>query len=218
MAREPSMPLALLCTQDSSPNISTPSWPSSGGSGVLIMLDLDAPYENTRVSSLHWLVTGVTLANEAMSPSAENRVELNKPSPQVAYEKPEPPIGDVAHTYAFYLFAPTPASFSIPPSYGNLAERRTPFNLTQFLQDCGLEEQSAIARNHFRVRNLAGTPTGTFPPPRVSETAAQLSSAVAPSQTSVVFQGGSVKLVAEPGALVGMITALLSASTALILK
>ncbi|KAH7095198.1 hypothetical protein FB567DRAFT_22452 [Paraphoma chrysanthemicola] len=227
----------MLEDMESSPNISTPSWPSSGGSGVLIMLDLDAPFENTRVSSLHWLVTGVTLTNEAMSPSVANLVELNKPSPQVPYEKPEPPIvsrssaithillflsnkyqGDVAHTYAFYLFAPTPPSFSIPASYGNLAERRTPFDLTQFLRDCGLEEQSVIARNHFRVRNLAGTPTGAFPPPRVSETAAQLSSAVAPSQTSVVFQGGSVKLIAEPIALVGMITALLSASTALILK
>jgi hypothetical protein len=82
----------IVTDMDNSPNISTPSWPSSGAAGLLIMLDLDTPYENTRVSSLHWLVTGVTLTNKSLSPSQEHLAELNIPSPQVDYQQPEPPI------------------------------------------------------------------------------------------------------------------------------
>ncbi|KAF2024677.1 hypothetical protein EK21DRAFT_78158 [Setomelanomma holmii] len=202
---------------ENAPNLSTPSWSSSGGSGLLIMLDLDTPYDNTRVSSLHWLVTDVTLANNVVSPTAQNPGQLNKPSSRVSYQMPEPPIGDVAHTYAFYLFAPTPASFTIPSSYSKLADSRTPFNLTRFLADCGLDQQSVVARNDFRVRNLAGTPTGSFPPPRASKTVLALSSAAAPSQTGAVSQGVSTNLGVVGQGILGSMAAVLTVFSAFII-
>lgn len=95
------------------------------------------------------------------------------------YMIPKPPVGDVAHSYAFYLFS-VPPSFSLPSQYTGLgsgdffddegtligAETRAPFNVTQFLLDCGLDDDDLLARNHVRVRDLAGHPTQTFPPPR----------------------------------------------------
>lgn len=168
------------------PNISTPAWPTSSSTALLFMLDLDWPLAHTRVSHLHWLATSITLAlspDGTPSPSDENSTALlSIPSPfAVQYLPPAPPTGDVAHTYAFFLFA-TPASFSLPAQYADLgaadardengtlipAEARAGFDVDVFLADCGLSEADLLARNHVRVRDLAGSPEreGGFPPAR----------------------------------------------------
>ena len=162
------------------PNISTPAWSPSTPSALLFMVDLDWPLDTQRVSRLHWLVTGLTLSGSTAPPDGNNTAVLNIPDPPVAqYMPPAPPVGDVAHSYHFYLFA-TPPSFSLPSQYLGLgegdsfdengtitgAETRAPFDVNQFLLDCGLDEQDVLARNHVRVRNLAGHPTTTFPPAR----------------------------------------------------
>lgn len=144
------------------------------------MVDLDWPLENERVSRLHWLATGLTLSSTASPPDGNTTALLTIPDPHAtAYMPPAPPIGDVAHSYAFYLFS-VPPSFSLPSQYQGLdagdsvdengtltgAETRAPFNVNQFLLDCGLADDDMLARNHVRVQNLAGHPTTTFPPPR----------------------------------------------------
>lgn len=164
------------------PNISTPRWSSPSDSAILMMIDLDAVFENTRVNLLHWLVTDVTLANTNSDPSPDNPRPLNIPDAQVSYIQPDPPVGDIAHTYQFYVFSPQPNGFSLPSRYSNLADTRAPFDLDQFLSDSGLGQADIVASNHFRVRNLAGQPTMTFPPPRVSETSSVQSRL--PSQTN----------------------------------
>lgn len=181
---------------------------------MLIMLDLDAPYDDKRTSSLHWLVTGLTISST--SPTAENPSQLTIPNSnsQVEYQQPAPPIGDIAHTYAFYLIAPVPESFT-PPS--DLEANQTPFNLGQFLSDAGIGEENVVARNHFRIRNLKGTPTAAFPSPRVSETAGVMGDGVlaVPSQTSATTSegkggklGGDVGRAVRVGALVGLMALL----------
>jgi hypothetical protein len=162
------------------PNISTPTWNPSNPSAFLFMVDLDWPLDNQRVSRLHWLVTGLTLSGTAPPPDGNNTALVNIPDPPVVqYMQPAPPVGDVAHSYNFYLFS-TPPTFSLPSQYHGLgdgdsfdengtmfgAETRAPFDVNQFLLDCGLDEEDVLARNHVRVRNLAGHPTTTFPPAR----------------------------------------------------
>ncbi|KAH7346003.1 hypothetical protein BKA66DRAFT_386878, partial [Pyrenochaeta sp. MPI-SDFR-AT-0127] len=137
---------------------------------VLLMIDLDAPLDSARVSHLHWLVTDVTVVNSDSNPSPESVAPLNIPNVQVPCIQPEPPVGDVAHTYQFYLFSPQPSGFSIPARYSNLSENRAPFSLSHFIKDTGLEQTPIVARSNFRVQNLADHPTMTFPPPSASET------------------------------------------------
>lgn len=175
------------------------------------MVDLDAPYEDRRVTSLHWFVSGVTVSGSA---SAQNPAELTLPSPQVDYLGPEPPIGDIAHTYAFYLIAPVPSSLNIPAS---LAGNRTPFDLEQFLKDSNLEN-NIIARNHFRVRNLKGTPTAAFPAPRASETAPMLSGAARPTESSATFEGTAGKMERKGKGALAFLTAMLMGFTTFIFE
>ncbi|KAF2827496.1 hypothetical protein CC86DRAFT_369605, partial [Ophiobolus disseminans] len=148
------------------------------------MLDLDTPLSPTlRAPSIHWLAT--------LSPSPS----LNVSSTHTAYQPPEPPIGDVAHTYAFFLFAPAPANVVVPA-------QRSPFNWEDFLRGNGLAERDVVARNHFRVRNLAGTPTvEVFPPERARET---VSLASGTGAAGAVFTGGvgSSRVKSGMGALV----------------
>lgn len=163
------------------PNISTPAWDQANPSALLFMVDLDWPRDNQRVSRLHWLATGLTLSSTTPPPDGNNTALVDMPDPSVVqYMQPAPPVGDIAHSYNFYLFA-TPPSFVLPSQYTNLgdgdsfdengtliaAETRAPFDVEQFLLDCGLDDSDVLARNHIRVRNLAGTdPTVTFPPAR----------------------------------------------------
>jgi hypothetical protein len=148
------------------PNVSTPAWGSTA-SGMLIILDLDVPRENERVSLVHWLVTGVALTSNDPPPNENNTVLLTSPEPAVSYIRPNPPVGDIAHSYHFYLFQ-QPDNFALPSQYQDLENNRAPFNLTQFLADSGIPETGLLASNHFRVRNLSGSPDRTFPPPRAT--------------------------------------------------
>jgi hypothetical protein len=163
------------------PNISTPAWSQANPSAFLLMVDLDWPLDNERVPRLHWLVTGLTLSSANPSPDGNNTAVVNIPDPPVVqYMQPAPPVGDIAHSYNFYLFATLP-DFVLPSQYTGLgdgdsfdengaliaAESRVPFDVEQFLLDCGVDDSDVLARNHVRVRNLTGTdPNKTFPPAR----------------------------------------------------
>lgn len=131
------------------------------------MVDYDAPYQDTRVPSLHWLASGVSLSSS--SPSTESPTPITIPSnAQVPWQPPNPPIGDIAHTYAFYLIAPVPNDLDISDNLRGDGGR-TPFDLKEWLEERNLEG-NVVARNHFRIRNLKGTPTAAFPGPRPRET------------------------------------------------
>jgi hypothetical protein len=146
------------------------------------MVDLDWPLENTRVSRLHWLVTDLTLTTSSPPLDGNNTALLNIPDPHaVAYLRPAAPVGDIAHSYNFYLFA-QPAGFTLPSQYSGLddpdsvnedgelvgGDARAPFDVQLFLSDCGLDEGDLLARNHVRVRDLAGHATTSFPPARAA--------------------------------------------------
>jgi hypothetical protein len=170
---------------------------------------LDTPYGDTRVSSLHWLVTGISpsTSQPSSSPNSEDLIPLTIPTSQVQYNPPNPPAGDFAHTYAFYLIAPLPSPFNLP---AGLERNRTPFTLGQFLKDAGLGEESIVARNHFRIRDLKGLPTMSLPAPRASETAPALdANAVVPTPSGVrevaAGRGGKVQMSVGWGALVGLV-------------
>ena len=149
------------------PNISTPVWVSASDNknstvpyGVLLMVDLDVPRNNTRVQLLHWLATNVTLgSNEAIS----NSTPLVVPDLPIPYLQPSPPLGDVPHMYNIVLFQ-QPANFSIPVQYSNLTNNRVFFNVSRFVRDAGLGQP--LAGSYFQVQNLSGTPTTTYPPAR----------------------------------------------------
>jgi hypothetical protein len=182
------------------PNVSTPAWGSTA-SGMIIMLDLDVPRDNTRVSLVHWLVTGVALTSSNPPPSGENTVLLTSPEPAVSYIRPDPPVGDIAHSYHFYLFQ-QPDNFALPPQYRNLEDNRAPFNLTQFLADSGIPETGLLASNHFRVRNLSGSPETTFPPPRATTIDLEASPSESAATTGSQQSAGSTASIAwEKGVL-----------------
>lgn len=183
------------------PSISTPVW-SSGSSGpqqgVLLMVDLDVPRNNTRVQLLHWLATNVTLS----AVSGTNQTALTVPNGPVPYVQPSPPVGDVPHSYTFVLFA-QPANFSIPAQYSNLTANRVFFNTSKFVSDAGLGP--ALAGNYITVQNLTGTPTTTFPPARPTATGAGNGSTIVP------FPGAASSLEAGGKAMwAGLATAVLA--------
>lgn len=122
------------------------------------MVDSDVPRNGTRVQLLHWLVSGVTLAEG-------NSSALVIPSTAEAeYAPPSPPVGDVPHAYTFILFE-QPEGFSVPEQFNDVLQSRVFFDTAAFVAAAGLS-QPAIGANYIRVQNLTGTPTQTFPPPR----------------------------------------------------
>ncbi|KAF2622965.1 hypothetical protein BU25DRAFT_425223 [Macroventuria anomochaeta] len=137
------------------PDISTPAWDPSTPSALLFMVDLDWPLDNQRVSRLHWLVTGLTLSSTT-PPSGREQYR--------SFEYPRPAGGAVHAACASCLG--NGDSFDDDDGTLVAAETRAPFVVSQFLLDCGLDEAHVLARNHVRVRNLAGHPTTTFPPAR----------------------------------------------------
>jgi hypothetical protein len=177
------------------PSVSTPAWGSTA-SGMIIMLDLDVPRDTERVSLVHWLVTGVALTSSDLPPDSNNTVLLTSPDPAVTYMRPSPPVGDVAHSYKFYLFE-QPDNFALPPKYANLEDNRAPFDLQEFLADAGMQESALVASNYFRARNLSGHPTTTFPPPRATTVDLE----TPPSQTPTPEQstGSAPSLLCDKG-------------------
>lgn len=186
------------------PSISAPVW-TSGSRGVLLMVDLDVPRNNTRVQLLHWLAPNVTLG----SSNSSGPTPLNVPVGFAPYLQPSPPVGDVPHAYTFIVF-PQPANFSIPAKYADLANNRVGFNTSQFLADTGLS--NAIAANYIRVQNLTGTATQTYPPARPTETGARNSSSAVP------FPGTAAPVVVSSLTVwAGVVTALLAGVAAVVL-
>lgn len=86
------------------PNISTPKWSSPWSPATLMVIDHNAAFGDSRVNLLHWLVIDVTLVNGNGSLSSNSPRSLDVPEAQVTYIQPDPPVGDVTHTYQVYLF------------------------------------------------------------------------------------------------------------------
>jgi phosphatidylethanolamine-binding protein (PEBP) family uncharacterized protein len=190
----------------SPPNISTPvRWASDDDDnstpplGVLLMVDLDVPRNNSRVQLLHWLATNVTLGTAV---STSNSTPLVVPNAPVPYLQPSPPVGDVPHSYTFVVFQ-QPANFSIPAQYSNLTNNRVFFNVSQFVRDAGLGQP--LAGNWIQVQNLTGTPTTTYPPAR-----SPTSTSGGNGSSPVPFPGAAAQLMSERALWVGVSTALIA--------
>lgn len=138
------------------------------------MVDSDVPRNGTRVELLHWLVSNVTVTDNAT---------LTFPTPgEASYRPPTPPGGDVPHAYTFILYE-QPDNFSIPEEFTDVLQTRVFFNTSAFVAAAGLSEP-AVAANWIQVQNLTGTATTTFPPPRATGngTATDGSPSATPSQ------------------------------------
>lgn len=196
-----------MCLETASPpNISTPVWAASSDNenstplpGVLLMVDLDVPRNNTRVQLLHWLATNVTLGPAV---SSSNSTPLVIPNAPVPYLQPSPPVGDVPHSYNLVVFA-QPANFSIPAQYSNLTNNRVFFNVSQFVRDAGLGQP--LAGSYFQVQNLTGTATTTYPPAR-----SPTSTSGGNGSSPVAFPGAAAQLMGERALWVGLSTAFIA--------
>lgn len=148
-----------------------------------MMVDMDVPRNGTRVQLLHWLVSNVTLSS-----SSNDNTTLSIPSPgEASYRQPSPPVGDTPHAYTILLFA-QPANFSVPSQFADVLQSRVFFDTSAFVAAAGLLEP--VAANYFRVQNLTGTPTQSFPPPR--------------SPSATPGNGSSSTPVASPGGAAGL--------------
>ncbi|CAO2656446.1 Nn.00g052490.m01.CDS01 [Neocucurbitaria sp. VM-36] len=168
--------------------------------GVLLMVDLDVPRNNTRVQLLHWLATSIPL-------TPNTPLTIPYPAP-VPYLQPSPPVGDVPHAYTFVLFA-QPANFSIPAQYANLTNNRVGFNTSAFVESAGLASGSVLAGNWITVQNLSASATASYAPARPTATMNASSTPVQP------FPGGA-EAVRVGGAAVwaGLVAALLAGGAA----
>lgn len=189
------------------PNISTSVWAAADNNapesslGVLLMVDLDVPRNNTRVQLLHWLATNVTLGPSISNSNSTPLVISNANAP-VPYLQPSPPVGDVPHSYNLVAFH-QPANFSIPAQYSNLTNNRVFFNVSQFVRDAGLGQP--LAGTYFQVQNLTGTPTTTYPPAR-----SPTSSSGGDGSSPVPFSGAAMPSMGERAVWVGVSTALIA--------
>ncbi|KZM25101.1 uncharacterized protein EKO05_0009838 [Ascochyta rabiei] len=188
------------------PSISTPVWWASSDTespnpplGVLLIVDLDVPRNNTRVQLLHWLATNVSLGSGGTNSSSTPLVIPNGPVP---YLQPSPPVGDVPHSYNIVVFR-QPANFSIPAQYRNLTNSRLPFNVSQFVSDTGLGQP--FAGSYFKVQNLTGTPTTTYPPAR-----SPTSTSGGNGSSPLPFSGAATQLMSDRTMWVGLSTALIA--------
>ncbi|KAF2870999.1 phosphatidylethanolamine-binding protein [Massariosphaeria phaeospora] len=189
----------------SPPNITTPVW-NAGSSAVLMMVDSDVPI-NGRSELLHWLVSGVTLADDGTT--------LTFPTAgEAAYVPPNPPVGDIAHAYTILLFA-QPDNFAVPEQFAGVLESRINFNSSAFVAAAGLAQP--LAANYFRVQNLTGTPTMAFPPPRQTNgtgTGAGMgpNGTTTSTSTPMAFPGAATTVVLGGGVTfwVGLVTAVVA--------
>ena len=152
------------------------------------MVDLDVPFNGSRIQLIHWIATDVSLGARDNSTKGRPLVFSNSPVP---FRQPSPPVGDVPHSYNIVVF-PQPANFSIPAQYSNLTSQPAPFNVSQFVADTGLG--SPIAGSYFQVQNLTGTATATFPPAR-SPTATSSGNASSPAENTNAAVGGKTSWV-----------------------
>ncbi|KAF1973900.1 PEBP-like protein [Bimuria novae-zelandiae CBS 107.79] len=132
------------------PNITTPTWTSTSTS-ILIVVDIDAPVNNTRVQVLHFLSSGVTL-------SPDNRTLVIPSSSEAGWVQPSPSAGDIAHAYTVLLFA-QPDDFRVPEEFQRVLQTRIPFNVSAFVGAAKLGEP--VAANWFSVQNVSATATAT---------------------------------------------------------
>ncbi|KAK5679560.1 hypothetical protein LTS10_008381 [Elasticomyces elasticus] len=110
--------------------------------------------EPCRTTRLHWLQTGLT--------QTANGTFVNTTSALGEYGGPRPPVNDIPHTYAFYLFR-QPANFSLPAwdagrdYVSSSASTRMNFSVTAISDVVG----APIAANYIRVQNPNSTAPGT---------------------------------------------------------
>ena len=122
------------------------------------MIDLDVPRNNSRVTLLHWLANGTTLAPTANGTLVTPPANGGGAAP---YRQPGPPPGDIPHRYVFMLF-PQPSGFSIPSDFAQVLQTRVPFDFMGFIAETKLT--NAIAANFITVQNTSVPATTTFPP------------------------------------------------------
>ncbi|QDS73109.1 hypothetical protein FKW77_000885 [Venturia effusa] len=111
------------------PTIQVPSnMNSATGKALLVMVDLDVPRQNARVTNLHWLAPNVDVS----------KVQAVVPDTTTAkYLQPSPPKGDTAHRYVFLMYAQQ-ANFSVPAQFSNVQTKRIGFDVNAFAQASGL--------------------------------------------------------------------------------
>jgi hypothetical protein len=136
------------------------------------------PRNGTRVQLLHWMIGNVTVA------SGNDSTLVFPPESQALaeYLQPSPPVGDVSHAYTALLFA-QPANFSVPAQFNDVLQSRVFFDTAAFVQAAGL--QSPLAANYFRVQNVSGTATQSFPPPASTPTNGSMTPSEPPEQSSL---------------------------------
>jgi phosphatidylethanolamine-binding protein (PEBP) family uncharacterized protein len=110
------------------PTINIPSnMISSTAKALLVMIDLDVPRNNQRVTNLHWLAPNVDISNaQAVVP---NTAVL------ATYLQPSPPPGDTAHRYVYLMYA-QPGNFSTPAQFQNVQKARLGFDINAFAMAC----------------------------------------------------------------------------------
>ncbi|KAF2104748.1 PEBP-like protein [Rhizodiscina lignyota] len=152
--------------------------------GLLMMIDLDVPRNNTRVVLLHWLAPNVALTQGANGTTVAPPANGGGAAP---YRQPSPPPGDQPHRYVFMLFA-QPASFAIPSNFTEVLQTRVPFDYMGFINQTGLT--TPLAANSMTVQNTSVPATTTFPGPSPSA-GGNVTGGATPSGGSGVSPGGS---------------------------
>ena len=151
-----------------------------------------------RTTRLHWWAGNLTQTTSGTF--------TNSSAALAEYGGPNPPLGDIPHTYVFYLF-PQPANYT--PLAAALAgdfvsasaAARVNFSLLAVIEQVG----NPVASNFFRTQNPNNTVNGT-----TTTAAGTGSSGISTaSSTPSVFQGvGQMNHISTSIALVGVIETL----------
>ncbi|KAF2419788.1 PEBP-like protein [Tothia fuscella] len=109
---------------------------------LLVMLDLDVPRNNQRVTNLHWLSPNVDISQPTAS------VPTTPPG-GLAYRQPSPPPGDTPHRYVYYLYAQA-QGFTVPAQSMAAIQMRLGFDVNAFAVAGGLGQP--VAANFITVQ------------------------------------------------------------------
>ena len=191
-----------------SSTIPTFSFPSSSPNAtyILLLVDLSIPaaivspstlnpkYQlplapglgSNRSTRLHFFQAGLKF-----SPSGSL---INTTQPIAYYNGPQPPVGDIAHSYVFYLF-PQGSAFQAPPADSpfNVANvnsgmsNRMSFNVQTFAKQAGVGPLTAA--NYIKVQRLNSTATAS-----ASGKPSGTGSSKAPSGSPFMGEAGRVGL------------------------